>query len=134
MISLCLTQAGEDVKSEPLSTGTQLIQQSFEQEILKYQGLALVDFWAAWCGPCHAIAPTVEKVAKDLAGRVKAGKVNVDDNQELSASYGISSTPTILFIKDGEVLGQVVGVVSANTLASKLQELLPSTEKTTNAA
>ncbi len=111
-----------------------LDEQSFEQEILKYEGLALVDFWAPWCRPCHAMAPTVEQVAKDFAGKIKVGKVDVDDNQKLSASYGISSIPTILFIRDGEVLGHLVGVVSANTLASKLQELLPRTEKTTNAA
>ena len=73
-----------------------LNEHNFHEEILNKKGIALVDFWAPWCGPCRAMGPGVEKLAKDFAGRAKIGKVNVDDNKTLSASYEVRAIPTLL--------------------------------------
>jgi thioredoxin len=72
----------------------------------------LIDFWAPWCGPCRALGPTIEKLASDLGDRAQVGKVNIDDHPELAAKYGISSIPTVLVFKDGEVTDQFVGIRS----------------------
>jgi thioredoxin 1 len=83
----------------------------FETEIQQHQGLAMVDFWAAWCGPCRMIAPMVEQISRDYEGRVKVAKLDVDANPEVSMRFQIRSIPTILFFKDGEHVDTVVGAV-----------------------
>ncbi len=80
----------------------------------------LVDFWAPWCGPCKAIAPILEELAAELAGKVKITKVNVDDNDAISAEYGIRAIPTMLLFKDGKVAEQLVGMMSKAALKEKL--------------
>ncbi|MBI4510589.1 MAG: thioredoxin [Deltaproteobacteria bacterium] len=90
---------------------TELSDQNFEQEILKSELPALVDFWAVWCGPCRAIAPTVEALAKEYQGRLKVGKMNVDEHQQVPQQYQIRSIPTLLVFKGGNVVAQVVGAV-----------------------
>ena len=84
---------------------------TFESEILKSETVALVDFWAVWCGPCRQIAPTVEALATEYKGKLKVGKMNVDDHQGVPQQYGIASIPTLLIFKGGSVVGQIVGAV-----------------------
>ena len=84
----------------------------------------LVDFWATWCGPCKMIAPIVDELAKEYDGKVKIGKVNVDENPRIATQYGIMSIPTLIFIKGGQVVGQVVGVLNKQELRNRLEENL----------
>jgi thioredoxin 1 len=88
-----------------------LTEQNFDEALAATQGLVMVDFWAAWCGPCRAIAPVLEQIAEASEGRVTLMKVNVDENRGLAARYGIRSIPTILFVKQGTVVDRVVGAV-----------------------
>ena len=97
---------------------------NFEAEVLQHQGLVMVDFWATWCGPCRMLAPVVEELAKEYAGKVKVCKLNTDDGAETSTKYRITSIPTIIFFKNGEVAGQVVGSHSKAALQEKLNALL----------
>ena len=99
--------------------------QNFEQEALTSEGLTLVDFWASWCAPCRALAPIVEEVAREYAGRVKVGKLNVDENPKTAAQYAIRSIPTLLLIKDNQVVEQIVGVQPKETLKKLLEKNLP---------
>ncbi len=83
---------------------------NFEQEVLKASEPVLVDFWAEWCGPCRMLAPTIEKVAKDYAGKAKVGKVDTDANRDLAMKYQISAIPTVILFKDGQVAQKFVGL------------------------
>jgi thioredoxin 1 len=93
---------------------------SFRQQVLEASGPVLVDFWAPWCGPCHMIAPVVEELAGEYQGRAKVAKLEVDGNAETTARYGITSIPTLLVFKNGQVVEKVVGVASKKVLAAKL--------------
>ncbi|NQY67216.1 MAG: thioredoxin [Flavobacteriales bacterium] len=98
--------------------------QNFEEVVLKSDKPVLVDFWAEWCGPCRMVGPVVEEISNDYDGKVLVGKVNVDHNPEISAKYGIRNIPTILFIKNGEVVDKQVGAVSKTVLSEKLNAQL----------
>jgi thioredoxin 1 len=97
---------------------------TFEQEVLKSEQPVLVDFWAAWCGPCRAIAPIVDGIAANYAGKIKVAKVDVDRNTATPSRYGIRGIPAILFFKDGKVADQVVGYVPQDVIEEKVQRLL----------
>ncbi len=84
----------------------------------------MIDFWAEWCGPCRMVTPIVEEMALDYEGKAIIGKVNVDDNQEISAKFGIRNIPTIIFLKGGQVVDKSVGAVPKNVLTDKLEALL----------
>jgi thioredoxin 1 len=82
---------------------------TFETDVMNSDKLTIVDFWAVWCGPCVALAPTIEAISNEYEGKVKVGKLNVDENPDSAARFGIRSIPTILFIKNGEVVDKLVG-------------------------
>ena len=84
--------------------------ESFDQDVLRSDVPVLVDFWAEWCQPCRMLAPTIEKLAKDYAGKIKVGKVDTDSNRDVSLKYGISAIPTVLLFKNGDVLQKFVGL------------------------
>ncbi|CAL1519222.1 thioredoxin [Chitinophaga sp. MM2321] len=94
---------------------------NFETEVLNSDKLTVIDFWAEWCGPCRAIGPVIEELSKDYAGKVNIGKVNVDQNPQLSVNYGITSIPAILFVKGGQVVDKQVGAVPKSVLDKKIQ-------------
>ena len=94
--------------------------ENFESEVLSSKGVVLVDFWAAWCGPCKMIAPILDEVAEDMPN-VKITKVNVDEEQELAAKYGIRSIPTLIVFKNGEKVDQMVGVMPKAAIKAKLE-------------
>jgi thioredoxin 1 len=105
------------------STTVQLTEENFDTTLKQHSGLMMVDFWAEWCGPCKAIAPVLEDLARESAGRVTLAKVNVDENHGLAGRYGIRSIPTILFVKAGKVVDQVIGAVPKTKLKEKLDAL-----------
>ncbi|MDQ6827959.1 MAG: thioredoxin [Gemmatimonadota bacterium] len=95
---------------------------SFEQEIEKHEGLAVVDFWATWCGPCRMIAPILDQLATEYAGKAKVAKLDVDTNQQTAMKFGVRSIPTVLFFKDGKLVDQVIGAVPKTKLEAKFKE------------
>jgi len=96
----------------------------FENEIEKHEGLALVDFWATWCGPCRMVQPIVEQLAVEYAGKAKVAKLNVDENVRTTTRYNVRSIPAILFFKGGKVVDSVIGAVPKGTIESKIQQHL----------
>jgi thioredoxin 1 len=98
----------------------ELTQENFKNEVLDSNLPVLVDFWAPWCGPCKSIAPVVDEIAKEYMGKLKVGKVNVDQQQQIAMQYGIRSIPTLLIFKNGAVVDQFVGAVPKSTLVEKI--------------
>lgn len=102
----------------------ELTNDTFTKEVLEFEGVALVDFWAPWCGPCNMLAPVIDELANSNSDNVKIAKVNVDENGETAAKYGIRSIPTVILFKNGEEVERVVGVNSKETYQQKIDALL----------
>jgi thioredoxin 1 len=101
----------------------ELNETNFEAEVLKSAQLVLVDFWAEWCGPCKMIAPVLEEIATEQAGRVKVAKVNVDENPDLAGHYQIQSIPTLFFFADGVARDRIIGAAGKKAIVSRLEGL-----------
>lgn len=95
---------------------------NFQEQVMQSDKLSVVDFWAEWCGPCRAIGPVIEELSKEYAGKVNIGKVNVDNNPQISVNYGITSIPAILFIKGGKVVDKLVGAQPKNNFVKKIEQ------------
>ena len=98
-----------------------LTDENFEKEVIGSQVPVVVDFWAEWCGPCRAIGPVIEELSKEYDGKVNVGKVNVDNNPQVSMNYGITSIPAILFIKGGQVVDKLVGAQPKGNFVKKIE-------------
>ncbi len=94
---------------------------NFDEEVLNSELPVLVDFWASWCGPCKMIAPVVEEIAQEYEGKIKVGKINVDDEQELAIKYGVMSIPSLLLFKNGTVVNTSVGFVPKERITEMLK-------------
>lgn len=105
-----------------MSNAVEVSDSDFEMEIEKHEGLAVVDFWATWCAPCRIIAPILDQLAVEYAGKAKIAKVDVDNNIKTSTRFNVRSIPTILFFKNGLVVDQVVGAVPKQALELKFKE------------
>jgi thioredoxin 1 len=99
-------------------------EQNYEDEVLKSEIPAVVDFWAPWCGPCRMIAPVMEKLSEEYQGKVKFCKVNVDENQQLAANAGVQSIPLLVFYKDGKKVDESIGAVPEPVIRPKIDALL----------
>ncbi|MEK6692252.1 MAG: thioredoxin [Nitrospirota bacterium] len=97
---------------------------SWQKEVLEAEGPVLVDFWASWCGPCMMIAPIVEEMATEYAGKLKVVKLNTDENPDIASRYKIMGIPTLIFFKDGTIADQIVGAVPKTQLKAKIDSLL----------
>jgi thioredoxin 1 len=97
---------------------------TWDKEVLKADGLTLVDFWAAWCGPCQMIAPVVEELATEYSGRLKVAKLNTDENPDIASRYQVMGIPTLMFFKGGQVIDRIVGAASKKQFKEKIEALL----------
>ena len=102
----------------------ELTDANFSTEVLANKGVSVVDFWAVWCGPCRMVAPIIEELSHEYADRVIVGKLDVDHNPEIATKYGIRSIPTILILKDGQIVDKQVGFATKQALANKINEHL----------
>lgn len=107
-----------------MSNQIEFTETNFQAEVIGSDIPVLVDFWAPWCGPCKMIAPIVEEISSEYDGRLKVGKINTDDNQQVASQYGIMSIPTIMIFKNGEVVERIIGAHSKDTLTDKIDEIL----------
>lgn len=100
----------------------QLTDANFQNEVLASNQLSVIDFWAEWCGPCRAIGPVIDELSKEYDGKVKVGKLNVDENPQVSMNYGITSIPAILFVKNGQVVDKLVGAQPKANFVKKIEQ------------
>lgn len=107
-----------------MANALEINESNFEELVLNSDKPVLVDFWAAWCGPCRMVGPVVEEIAGEYGETAVVGKVDVDANQEISIKYGIRSIPALLYFKGGEVVDSVIGAVPKNVLTNKLDEAI----------
>ena len=107
-----------------MSSPVEINDGNFESEVLKSDLLFLVDFWAPWCGPCHMVTPIVEEIGKDYEGKLKVGKLNVDENIQTAGPNGIISIPSVLFFKEGKVVDQIVGAVPKQHFVEKIDKIV----------
>jgi thioredoxin 1 len=105
-----------------MSNAVAVTDATFEQEIEKYDGLAVVDFWATWCGPCRIISPILDQLSVEYQGRVKVSKMDVDANIKTASRFNVRSIPMLLFFKNGKVVDQIIGAVPKTQIESKLQQ------------
>jgi thioredoxin 1 len=104
--------------------------ENFDHEVLRSTEPVFVDFWASWCGPCRAVAPTIEKLASEYKGRVKFGKLNVDENPDLAMKYNVQSIPTLIIFKDGKEVSRLVGAGPKQMYVEQIESVLSSSSST----
>ena len=104
-----------------MANAVAVTEQNFDVEVLQAKIPVLVDFWAAWCGPCRAVAPAVEEIATEFNGQVKVVKVDVDESQEISIRYGVQSIPTLMLFKDGNAVERLIGAYPKRSILAKIQ-------------
>jgi len=102
----------------------EITDENFESEVINSDKPVLIDFWAVWCGPCKAIAPIVEELSVEYEGKLKVGKLNVDDNQQTSIRFGVRSIPTLLIFKNGKLADTIIGAVPKSNIVNKLKAVL----------
>lgn len=102
----------------------QITDANFKEQVLDNQGVAVLDFWAEWCGPCRMIGPIIDKLSSEYEGKALVGKVNVDENSEIPVEFGIRSIPTILIFKGGKLVDRTVGLTTQAALAEKIENAL----------
>ncbi len=102
----------------------EVVDSEFDEEVIQSELPVLIDFWAPWCGPCRALAPVIDEISKDYEGRVKVGKVNVDENPEITMKFSIRSIPTLIAFKNGEVSDQIIGAVPKSEIEKVLDKAL----------
>ena len=107
-----------------MSVPKELNDGNFEGEVLKSDLPVLVDFWAPWCGPCKMVGPIVEQIAQEYEGKLKVGKLNVDENNQTAGQYGIMSIPSVLFFKQGKMVDQIVGAVPKQQFVEKIDKIV----------
>ncbi len=95
---------------------------NFETEVINSDKLTIVDFWAPWCGPCLALGPTIDALSKEYEGKVNVGKINVDENPNVSVNYGITNIPCVLFVKNGQIVDKQVGLAPKSAFEKKIQQ------------
>lgn len=98
--------------------------QSFKQEVLESKGISVVDFWAPWCGPCRIVGPIIDELVKEFAGKVKIGKINVDENSQTAGQYGVMSIPSVVFFKNGQPIKTMVGAQSKENYKREIEAIL----------
>jgi len=101
-----------------------LTDQTFQKEVLESKGVVVVDFWAPWCGPCRMVSPTIDELAKEYAGKVKIGKLNVDENSQVVNQYNVMSLPSVVFFKDGQPMRTMTGAQSKESYKSAIDGLM----------
>ena len=114
----------ENLRKNNIIMALELTDANFEELVIKSDKPVLVDFWAVWCGPCRMVGPIVNEIGEEYSDTLVVGKLDVDNNPEVAAKYGIRNIPTILFFKDGEVVDKQVGAVPKQVLAGKVEPLL----------
>ena len=107
-----------------MSSLTQITDANFDSEVLQSDLPVLIDLWAVWCGPCKMVEPSVDQIASEYAGRLKVGKLNVDENPQTAVRYGVRSIPTLLLFKNGELKDQIIGAVPKKMIESKVVNIL----------
>jgi thioredoxin 1 len=112
-----------------MSSSVAVTDASFEQDVLNSEVPVLVDFWAPWCGPCRMVAPIVDEIAKEYAGKLKVFKLNTDENPVVASKYGIRSIPTLMIFVNKQKVDTVVGAVPKNTLSSTIDKYIPKDEE-----
>jgi thioredoxin 1 len=98
--------------------------QTFQQEVLENKGPVVVDFWAPWCGPCRMVSPVIDELAKEYEGKIKIGKMNVDENSQIPGQYGVMSIPSIVFFKNGQPIKTMVGAQSKESYKQEIEQMI----------
>jgi thioredoxin 1 len=111
----------ELLKESVMENAIEISDSSFDSEVIKSDIPVLIDFWAVWCGPCRMISPFVEQIATEYSGKIKVGKIDIDQYKQVATRYGIRSIPTLLLFKGGQVVEQINGAVSKSQLVSKIE-------------